>query len=99
MGESGCRPAGRHIQWFDRFSNAFGLYCDAVRVVTIHLSVHACRDPRDDKFLEVAVNGMADLIVTGDDDLLVLDRFRPTRILTPKQFLEMRDYRRDLKEP
>jgi len=67
--------------------------------VTIHLSVHACRDPRDDKFLEVAVNGMADLIVTGDDDLLVLDRFRPTRILTPKQFLEMRDYRRDLKEP
>ena len=83
----------------DRFSNAFGLYCDAVRVVTIHLSVHACRDPRDDKFLEVAVNGMADLIVTGDDDLLVLDPFRPTRILTPKQFLEMRDYRRDLKEP
>ena len=67
--------------------------------MTIHLSVHACRDPRDDKFLEVAVNGMADLIVTGDDDLLVLDRFRPTRILTPKQFLEMRDYRRDLKEP
>ena len=67
--------------------------------MTIHLSVHACRDPRDDKFLEVAVNGMADLIVTGDDDLLVLDPFRPTRILTPKQFLEMRDYRRDLKEP
>lgn len=38
-------------------------------MVPIVYTVHACRDPRDDKFLELAVNGEADLIVTGDDDL------------------------------
>ena len=32
----------------------------------------ACRDPRDDKFMEVAVHGRADAIVTGDVDLLAL---------------------------
>jgi uncharacterized protein len=35
--------------------------------------VHACRDPDDDKFLETAINGQADYIVTGDADLLTLD--------------------------
>ena len=29
----------------------------------------ACRDPKDDKFLELAVNGRADVIVSGDADL------------------------------
>mgnify|MGYP001107555128 CR=1 FL=1 len=50
-------------------------------------SIAACRDPRDDKFLEVAVNGGAGYIVTGDDDLLVLDPFRGIRILTPQAFV------------
>jgi predicted nucleic acid-binding protein len=35
----------------------------------------ACRDPDDDKFLELAVNGNADVIVSGDADLLALDTF------------------------
>jgi len=49
----------------------------------------ACRDPRDDKFLEVAVHGRADLIVTGDADLLALSPFRGIAILTPAAYLEM----------
>ena len=44
--------------------------------MTITERVAACRDPKDDKFLELAVNGRADLIVSGDADLLVLDTFR-----------------------
>lgn len=51
-------------------------------------SIHACRDPRDDKFLELAVDGNADLIVTGDHDLLELDPFRDIAILTPSAYLE-----------
>jgi len=47
----------------------------------------ACRDPRDDKFLEVAVHGHADLIVTGDEDLLALHPFRGIAILTPSDYL------------
>ena len=46
-----------------------------VEFVTITEAVQACRDPRDDKILELAVNGRADYIVTGDDDLLVMNPF------------------------
>jgi len=51
--------------------------------------IRACRDPRDDKFLEVAVHGRADLIVTGDNDLLDLHPFRGISILTPAAYLEL----------
>lgn len=46
-----------------------------------------CRDPKDNKFLELAVSGKADCIISGDDDLLVLDPFRGIPILKPKEFL------------
>ena len=51
-------------------------------LVTITERVTACRDPKDDKFLELAVNGHADLILTGDNDLLVLNPFRDIPIVT-----------------
>lgn len=54
--------------------------------VSITLPVKACRDPRDDKFLEVAINGEADLIVTGDKDLLSLHPFRGMKIITPREY-------------
>src|SRR5262249_28841423 len=49
--------------------------------------ITACRDPQDDKFLELAVNGHADLIVSGDADLLALNPFRDIPILTPAAFM------------
>jgi putative PIN family toxin of toxin-antitoxin system len=58
-----------------------------LKMVEIVQRVRACRDPRDDKFLEVAVNGDADCIVTGDRDLLTLDPFRGISILTASRFL------------
>jgi uncharacterized protein len=59
------------------------------RIVLIASPVRACRDPRDDKFLEVAVNGRADAIVTGDQDLLVLNPFQGIPILSPAGYLEL----------
>ncbi|MEX1204444.1 MAG: putative toxin-antitoxin system toxin component, PIN family [Dongiaceae bacterium] len=56
-------------------------------MVPIIYTIRACRDPGDDKFLELAVNGNADLIVTGDKDLLALDPFRGIAILTPAGYL------------
>ncbi len=56
-------------------------------LVPIPSTIHACRDPRDDKFLEVAVHGRAGAIVTGDADLLALDPFRGIWILTPADYL------------
>jgi putative PIN family toxin of toxin-antitoxin system len=52
--------------------------------------ITACRDPSDDKFLELAVNGHADVIVTGDLDLLVLNPFRGIPIITPVAFVHAR---------
>jgi putative PIN family toxin of toxin-antitoxin system len=63
-------------------------YMSACEVVPILYSIQACRDPRDDKFLEVAVHGQADAIVTGDQDLLVLHPFRGIAILSPRDYLE-----------
>jgi putative PIN family toxin of toxin-antitoxin system len=57
------------------------------REVEIVTRVVACRDPDDDKFLDVAVNGNATHLVTGDQDLLALHPFRGVPILTPAAFL------------
>ena len=54
--------------------------------MTIIEAVSGCRDPDDDKFLELAVNGRADVIVSGDEDLLALDTFRGIPIITPAAF-------------
>lgn len=61
-----------------------------VELVPVVHVVRACRDPRDDKVLELAVNGAADVIVTGDADLLALHPFRDIPILTPAAFLALR---------
>jgi putative PIN family toxin of toxin-antitoxin system len=58
-----------------------------VEVVEIVQTIHASRDPKDDKFLEVAVNGRADVIVTGDSDLLALHPFRGIAIVTSAAYL------------
>ena len=50
--------------------------------------IQACRDPDDDKFLELAVSEDATCIVSGDSDLLVLDPFQGIPIMEPGDFLE-----------
>jgi putative PIN family toxin of toxin-antitoxin system len=57
--------------------------------VQVEERIVACRDPRDDKFLEVAVAGKADAIVSGDEDLLVLHLYAGIPILSPAAFLRM----------
>jgi len=54
-----------------------------VEIIDVLQSIRASRDPKDDKFLEAAVNGRADAIVTGDKDLLDLNPFRGIAIVTP----------------
>ena len=57
-------------------------------LVEIAGHVGECRDPRDNKFLELAVSGAAVCIVSGDQDLLVLHPFRGIPIVTPRGFLD-----------
>lgn len=56
-------------------------------IVAVLRIVRACRDPRDDKFLEAALNGSANAIVTGDKDLLALHPFAGIAIVTPADYL------------
>ena len=60
--------------FFDELRRMFA----AAELVAITETVAACRDPDDDKFLELAVNGRADVIVSGDADQVVLNTFRDT---------------------
>jgi uncharacterized protein len=50
--------------------------------------IRECRDPKDDKFLELAIDGRASEIVTGDADLLAMHPFRGIAVLTPATFLQ-----------
>lgn len=58
-----------------------------IEIVEVVQTIQASRDPKDDKFLEAAVNGRADVIVTGDRDLLALNPYRGIAILTPADYL------------
>lgn len=49
--------------------------------------VAVCRDPKDDIFLSIALAGSADVLVSGDEDLLALHPFRGIPIVRPSTFL------------
>jgi putative PIN family toxin of toxin-antitoxin system len=49
--------------------------------------IRICRDAKDDKFLELAVNGGAAYLISGDNDLRSLHPFRGIAIVTAAEFL------------
>lgn len=55
--------------------------------VSIIQKVTICRDPEDNKLLELILNGNADVLVAGDNDLLVLSPYRGISIITTAMFL------------
>ena len=59
------------------------------RLVEITETVAVCRDPKDNHILELAISGDAQVVVTGDSDLLVLNPFKAIQILTPRDFLSI----------
>lgn len=56
-------------------------------VVKDRYRVKLARDVSDDKFVNTAISGGADFIVSGDDDLLSLQNQSPISIVSPKRFL------------
>lgn len=79
---------------FDRYTpqtqrhNFIRELIEVAELVRISEPIRACRDPNDDKFLELAVSGDADYLITGDSDLLVLNPFRGVEIVTPRDFVQ-----------
>lgn len=68
-----------------QFLEEYEATASEVRIIT---QIKACRDPKDDMYLELALSGQADCIITNDEDLLVLNPFENIPIITPKEFLE-----------
>lgn len=66
----------------------FDYYISLVNIFSVELKLTDCRDPKDNKYLELAVTGSAEIIVTGDNDLLVLHPFREILIVNSTTFLE-----------
>ncbi|MBD0389958.1 MAG: putative toxin-antitoxin system toxin component, PIN family [Nostoc sp. C3-bin3] len=60
---------------------------ETVEFIEVTELVNECRDPKDNKYLELAITSQAECIVTGDDDLLVLNPWRSIEILTVVEFL------------
>ena len=60
---------------------------DAARVQGLAACESGCRDAKDNKYLELALAAAADVIVSGDADLLVLHPWRGVRILRPAAYL------------
>ncbi len=78
---------------FDAFCsrhNRMGMLYDVTKLMTripVPEQVQACRDPKDDKFLSLAVAGRARVIISGDKDLLTLNPFRGIAILSPRDYI------------
>jgi len=77
----------RYISVADRqeFFRVFGRVVEKINIIR---RVQACRDPGDDKFLELAINGNASHIITGDQDLLALHPFQSIQIITPAKYIK-----------
>jgi hypothetical protein len=79
---------------FDRYLNLsqrhefVERYSEIARWIVPDATVQDCRDAKDNRFLELALSGRADVIVSGDEDLLALNPWRGVSIVTPAVYLD-----------
>ena len=64
-------------------------FLKVAEMIEVSGTITVCRDPKDNKLLELAVSGTANFLITGDKDLLVLNPFRGVEIIAPREFLEV----------
>ena len=61
-----------------------------IHLTELSETITTCRDPKDNKFLELAISANATCIITGDNDLLMLHPFRDIPILNVVDFIGFR---------
>ena len=84
-----ARPKFTRVLTEDRRRETLELLAVAALWVEPEKAVHDCRDAKDNRYLELALAAQATTIVSGDEDLLVLDPWRGVRVLRPARFLEI----------
>ena len=81
------RPKFARVLTEDRCTEVLGLLTAAAIWVEPEIRVDDCRDAKDNKYLELAVAATGDVIISSDEDLLVLNPWRAVRIVRPRDFL------------
>ncbi|MDP2755850.1 MAG: putative toxin-antitoxin system toxin component, PIN family [Nitrospirota bacterium] len=89
LSEVSSRPKFKNIFTTKRIKELFSLLDSYTIVVSPSQKVDACRDEKDNFLLEVALKGETDYLITGDEDLLVLNPFHGIKIIRPKDFEEI----------
>jgi uncharacterized protein len=87
LGEVLSRPKfDRYLDRAERiaFVELFSTYATKFEV---HESVDDCRDPKDNKFLALAIACAADVLVASDKDLVAVHPYRAIPVMTPSDFL------------
>ena len=72
----------------DQVDNLMIFLREIGEIIESNSIVFACRDPKDNYLLALAKDSNADFLITGDRDLLVLERFNLAQILTYQDFLK-----------
>jgi uncharacterized protein len=75
------------LNYYDKFVRLVSTFTDEVRLGSV--TIKAVRDPKDDYLLELAVIAKADIIISGDKDLLTLDVFQGVKIIAPSEYLSI----------
>ena len=60
----------------------FEIIYQYAEIIEVNCSVNTCRDKKDNFLLALAKESNADFLITGDKDLLVLNQFEETKIIT-----------------
>jgi putative PIN family toxin of toxin-antitoxin system len=82
-----ARPKFRRYLSTSETQSLLASYHDVAEHIPHVPPIAICRDPNDDKFLALAVHGHASYVITGDQDLLILNPFSGIPLLTPRAFL------------
>jgi len=82
-----ARPKFARVLTEDRRREVLELLTAAALWVEPREEVRDCRDPKDNRYLELALAAGASAVLTGDEDLLVLHPWRGIQVLRPADFL------------
>lgn len=73
----------------DKRNEFIFLLTELAEIVEIKTKVNVCRDKKDNKFIETALSAKVDFLVSGDEDLLSLKKYKDVKIIVAKEFLEI----------
>lgn len=84
--EAATHPKLRKYFFFKDLEELLGLFDLYGEIVNVTSTVNKCRDAKDNFLLALARDSIADFLITGDRDLLVLKKFEETEILNYSDF-------------